>query len=201
MNERMLALSGLFQATELARQAAVHGTWSGYAATTCLSSLLRVEAETVDDIYGGKERLRVGTETLLSILEGEPRHVDALRYGVGLLQIERKFRRKNALQAAIGERLEAIAAGYDHGETEESSERAAEQVASLYSETISHISPRIVVNGKPQYLQVDRNVNWIRTLLFAGLRSAVLWSQLGGSRWNLMFGRKQMLRDVRALLG
>jgi len=70
----------------------------------------------------------------------------------------------------------------------------------LYSKTISTISPRIVVNGKPQYLQVDRTVNWIRTLLFAGLRSAVLWRQLGGGRFSLMFGRKKMLEQAQTLL-
>ena len=59
---------------------------------------------------------------------------------------------------------------------------------------------RIVVNGKPQYLQVDRTVNWIRTLLFAGLRSAVLWRQLGGGRFSLMFGRKKMLEQAQTLL-
>ncbi|NNE06877.1 MAG: high frequency lysogenization protein HflD [Xanthomonadales bacterium] len=200
MKDRTMALSGLFQATELVRQAATHGTWSGYAATTCLSSLLKVEAESVTDIFGSRDRLQVGTETLVSVLEGEARHIESLRYAVGLLQIERKFRRQGKLQHQVGEQLEQIATDYDHGETEASSEQAAERVAALYAESISPIKPRIVVNGKPQYLQLERNVNWIRTLLFAGLRSAVLWNQLGGSRWNLMFGRKQMLKDARDLL-
>ena len=79
-------------------------------------------------------------------------------------------------------------------------DRLAERIAKVYTETISKLSPRIVVHGKPQYLQADRTVYWIRTLLFAGLRSAFLWRQLGGNRWRLMFGRKRLLADTEALL-
>jgi high frequency lysogenization protein len=37
-------------------------------------------------------------------------------------------------------------------------------------------------------------------LLFAGLRSATLWRQLGGGRLELMFGRKSIIREARAFL-
>ncbi|HSX19775.1 MAG TPA: DUF489 family protein, partial [Gammaproteobacteria bacterium] len=43
-------------------------------------------------------------------------------------------------------------------------------------------------------------VNKIRTILLAGVRSAVLWRQLGGSRWQLTFGKKTLLQDAQALL-
>ena len=54
-----------------------------------------------------------------------------------------------------------------------------------------------MVSGKPQYLQSERTTDWIRTLLLAGIRSATLWSQLGGGRFELMFRRKKILRDVQ----
>jgi high frequency lysogenization protein len=70
----------------------------------------------------------------------------------------------------------------------------------LYSETISQLSPRIVVNGKPQFLKNERTVDWVRTLLLSGLRSATLWNQLGGGRFELMFGRKKIMKEAEALL-
>ena len=79
-------------------------------------------------------------------------------------------------------------------------DKQAESVAELYSQTVSLLTPRIVVHGRPQYLQADRTVNWIRTLLFSALRSAVLWDQLGGGRWSLMFGRQKMLKEAEELL-
>lgn len=200
MKQRTLALAGVFQATELVRQAARHGTWSGYAASACLQSLFTLEAESVDKIYGGPEQLRLGLETMLAVLHGESRYTDALRYAIGLLQIERKFRRLEKLQDAVGAALEEISDGGSELAQYEREDRQAQQVARLYTQSISKLSPRIVVNGKPQYLKIDRTVDWVRALLMAGLRSAVLWDQLGGGRLELMFGRKRITREAEALL-
>lgn len=200
MKDRTMALAGIFQATELVRQAANHGTWSGYAAEACLESLLAIEADSVDEIYGGTERLRLGAETLVAVLQGDRRYMESLGYAVSIMQLETHFTKNHKMQARIGSDLQVIADIDDDLEGYEKSDLQAERIAALYSETISTISPRIVVNGRPQYLQVNRTVNWIRTLLFAGLRSAVLWRQLGGGRFSLMFGRKKMLEQARTLL-
>lgn len=195
-----MALAGIFQATELVRQAANHGTWSGYAADTCLDSLLAIEADTVEDIYGSTNRLRLGAETLVSILQGDRKYMEALAYAVSIMQLENKFRKNNKMQALIGSELIAIADFDDGSEVHEIKDLQAGKIARLYTSTVSTISPRIVINGRPQHLQVDRTVSWIRTLLFAGLRSAVLWRQMGGGRFNLMFGRKKMLEQAQTLL-
>lgn len=200
MKDRTLALAGIFQATELVRQAANHGTWSGYAAETCLGSLLAIEADSIDEIYGSPDMLRLGVETLVSVLQGDRRYVESLRYAVSIMQLENHFHKKLKMQASIGTELQTIARVDTDLEGYTIADLQAEKIAGLYSNSISTISPRIVVNGKPQYLQVDRTVNWIRTLLFAGLRSAVLWRQLGGGRFSLMFGRKKMLEQAQTLL-
>ncbi len=200
MKERTMALAGIFQATELVRQAANHGTWSGYAADTCIDSLLAIEADTVEEIYGSADRLRLGAETLISVLQGDRRHMESLGYAVSIMQLENNFRKKPGMQSRIGSELLSIAAIDDELEEHEIKDLQAKKIAGLYTETISKLSPRIVVNGRPQHLQIDRTVDWIRTLLFAGLRSAVLWRQMGGGRFSLMFGRKKMLEQAQTLL-
>jgi high frequency lysogenization protein len=200
MKERTMALAGIFQATELVRQAANHGTWSGYAADTCLDSLLAIDADTVDEIYGSVNGLRLGAETLVSILQGERRYMESLGYAVSIMQVENNFRRKSSMQADIGLELQSITTIDDGLELHDVKDLQAEKIAELYTRTISTLSPRIIVNGRPQFLQVERTVNWIRTLLFAGLRSAVLWRQMGGGRFSLMFGRKKMLEQAQTLL-
>ena len=200
MKDRTMALAGIFQATELVRQAANHGTWSGYAADTCLDSLLAIEADTVDEIYGNPNRLRLGAETLVSVLQGDRRHMESLGYAVSIMQLEHNFRRQTDMQARIGMELQSITTLDEGLEVHEIKDLQAERLASLYTKTISTLSPRIVINGRPQYLQVDRTVNWIRTLLFASLRSAVLWRQMGGGRFSLMFGRKKMIEQAQTLL-
>jgi high frequency lysogenization protein len=200
MKERTMALAGIFQAAELVRQAANHGTWSGYAADTCLDSLLAIEADTVEEIYGSANRLRLGAETLVSVLQGDRRHVESLGYAISIMQLENNFRKKAKMQSRIGMELQSVAMMDGDLELHEIKDLQAEKIAALYTKTISTLSPRIVINGRPQYLQVDRTVNWIRTLLFSGLRSAVLWRQMGGGRFNLMFGRKKMLEQAQTLL-
>lgn len=199
MKNRTLALAGIFQATELVQQAANHGTWSGYAADTCLASLFAVQSDSIEDVYGNNRHLRLGIETLVAVLRGESAHLDSLRYAVGLLQIERKFRKKNSMQDKVGNALIELSHQHEELELHEKQDLQAKAIATLYCETVSSISPRIVVKGNPQYLNSARTVDWIRTLLFSGLRSAVLWHQLGGSRWSLMFGRKQILSEAEAL--
>jgi len=200
MKERTLALAGVLQASELVRQAAWHGTWSGFAASASLQSLFRLESDSVEEIYGSKKNLRLGLETLLAALQGENRYSEALRYALGLFQIERKFIKSRDLQNTIGERLEQISDSGEALEDYEREDQQAHEIALLYSDTISQLTPRIVVNGKPQYLKTDRTVDWVRTLLLAGLRSAVLWDQLGGGRFELMFGRKKIMQEAQSLL-
>jgi high frequency lysogenization protein len=200
MKDRTLALAGLFQAAELVRQAAWHGTWSGYAATACLNSLFTLEAESTAEVYGGVDRMRLGTETLLAVLQGDQQYAETLRYTVGLLQIEKKFRRATRLQDDIGDRLMEVAGHGTELDQHDREDLQASEISELYSATISKISPRIVVNGKPQFLQNQRTVDWVRTLLLTGLRSATLWSQLGGGRFELMFGRKKIMREAQSLL-
>jgi high frequency lysogenization protein len=200
MKERTLALAGVFQATELVRQAANHGTWSGYAASSCLHSLFQLEAESTAEIYGGIEKMKLGVETMVAVLQGDSRHSDSLRYAVGLLQIEKKFRKSRKFQQAVGNRLEDISGEGGELEQHEREDLQAHEISELYSDTVSRLTPRIVVNGRPQYLKNERTIDWVRTLLMAGLRSATLWSQLGGGRFELMFGRKKIIREAESLL-
>jgi high frequency lysogenization protein len=200
MKDRNLALAGVFQATELVRQAASHGTWSGYAATSSLHSLFVLQADSTPAVYGGTDRMRLGVETMLAVLQGEQRYTDVLRYTVGLLQIEKKFRRSARLQDQVGRRLLEISDRGAELEQHEREDLQAREISELYSETISRLSPRIVVSGKPQYLKNQRTVDWVRTLLLAGLRSAMLWHQLGGGRFELMFGRKNIIRDAQTFM-
>ena len=70
----------------------------------------------------------------------------------------------------------------------------------LYSDTISTLNPRIMVSGEPTVLNNSDNANRIRTLLLSSIRSAVLWQQLGGNRWQLLFKRKKIVSIAKTLL-
>jgi high frequency lysogenization protein len=57
-----------------------------------------------------------------------------------------------------------------------------------------------MVQGDPRHLHAPDNQNRIRALLLAGIRAAWLWRQVGGSRWKILLGRKQLAAAGRDYL-
>ena len=74
------------------------------------------------------------------------------------------------------------------------------RLAKIYADTISTLQPRILVEGNPQFLRQETQAAQIRALLLAAIRAAVLWQQLGGSQWRLLFRRRQYSMMARGLL-
>jgi high frequency lysogenization protein len=73
-------------------------------------------------------------------------------------------------------------------------------LASIYSDIISPLAPRIQVAGNPDYLSQPATQHKVRALLLAGVRAAVMWRQMGGKRRNILFKRKHILNSaVKAL--
>lgn len=198
--DQTIALAGVFQAAELVNQAATQGAWSGYAAEQSIQSLFKVSVDTVEDIFDGPFGVKLGLLTLTSMLGGDADQMNSLRYSASLLRLERRFSRKSGMQEHIGKELEKISRLQGRHDDPSQLDQQVEAVADLYQDTISTIEPRVIVQGNPDHLQRERNLHWIRALLFAGLRSAVLWRQLGGSRWSLLFGRRKLLLAARELL-
>ena len=73
-------------------------------------------------------------------------------------------------------------------------------LAACYSETISTLTPRIIVSGEQGHLSNPDVANAVRALLLSAIRSAVLWRQCGGNRFQLLFGRSKLLAEARRLL-
>ncbi len=199
LKEQTLALAGVFQAAELVHQAATTGQWSGYAAEQSIQSLFELHPQTTEDIYTGEYGVNLGLKSLHSSLSGNQTDTQSLAYAIELLQLEKQYRKNNKMRELVGQSLIDI----QHLGTDEDNpwDTRVEALAELYQQTISTLSSRIMVSGKPVYLQNERTLGWIRSLLFAGLRSARLWVQLGGSRFDLMFGRKKILKASSQLLG
>ncbi|MCY1460592.1 High frequency lysogenization protein HflD [compost metagenome] len=70
----------------------------------------------------------------------------------------------------------------------------------LYQDTLSTLRQRIQVHGDMRQLQQPSNASKIRALLLAGIRSARLWRQLGGHRWQLVFSRRKLLSELYPMI-
>ncbi len=57
-----------------------------------------------------------------------------------------------------------------------------------------------MVKGEEKFLSQTNNANKIRALLLSGIRSAVLWRQVGGNRWQLLLKRKYFVSEANRIL-
>lgn len=196
-HDRVIALAGMIQAVDLVRGIARRGQADPDDVETCLASLIKIDATSSADVYGGIARLRPGLHLLEQQLNN-PRDMELTRYTVTLLRLERQLSRRDDLLRLIRADLEDIIGNLTlfpvgHGNT-------VARFADLYLNSLSTLSPRIMVSGIPVHLNNPENANRIRALLLAGVRAAILWRQSGGSRLNLLLRRNALLRETRSLL-
>lgn len=63
-HDRAIALAGVLQAAELVREIARRGQANSEDSEACLESLLKIDAASSSDVYGGLQRLRSGLRLL-----------------------------------------------------------------------------------------------------------------------------------------
>ncbi len=199
LTHQTIALAGLSQSVQLVRNIARTGTANSNDMETCLSSLLKINADSVEDVYGGLKNLQPGLALLEQQL-GAPETVDAelARYAAALVYLEGKYRRQEAMQKAIRLGLERATAQAAHFGVNH--ENVIASLADLYKNTISQLTPRIIIQGDQHHLENPANANNIRALLLSGIRSAWLWRQCGGSRLGFLLNRRKLREESSRLL-
>lgn len=203
--QRILALAGLFQAARLVQQLAREGRADAQAFATGIQSLLAIDAPSTEAVYGGATGLRLGLELLRTRLAGQtdPGDIEIAKYVLAMIQLENRLRRRPDMQDAIRRGIEAAQAQMKFFQPEGDGgahPRLVEKLAELYSQTLSTLTPRIMVNGDHGYLGDPQIAARVRVALFAGIRSAFLWRQLGGNRWQLLFSRKKIASEAARIL-
>ncbi len=199
LTNQTIALAGLAQAVHLVQRIAKTGSAESDDVETSLSSVLKINADDVVDVYGGLERLKTGFKRLDNQLGG-PEGIDPelARYAASLIFLENKLQRQREMMDRIRSGVERATAQAAHFGILH--ENVIANLADVYQETISHLHPRVMVMGEPAHLTNPANANKIRALLLAGVRSAVLWRQCGGSRWKLLFYRGKLQQEARRML-
>lgn len=184
-----MALAVLLQAAALVSQAANNGMLSQNSLETSLSSIFLTNPTDAIEVYSGTEGVSLGVKLLREILI-ELRlfeHAELLRYSMALLGLERKLAGQQGLLQELSRRISYIDYHRPVVEPPLLNASVIAELADLYQDTIRQIGPKIQIVGKRLHLENTSNVNRIRALLLAGIRSAVLWRQLGGRGRELLF--------------
>ena len=197
--DKTLALAGIFQATALVKNIAVNGLTDKHDFEICIRSIFETDPESVEAVYGQVEYLRTGLTTLIEQLgeKSSQRDIDIARYVISLLHLQGKLSKNKIMLDALSNGIERARRQTEHFHI--THENVIANLADIYSETISQIPPKIMVSGENQYLSNPDQANKIRALLLAGMRSAVLWAQLGGSRWQILLRRRRFSQEAERI--
>ncbi|AQZ33848.1 high frequency lysogenization protein [Pseudomonas sp. NFACC19-2] len=200
LQEQLVALGAVFEAAVLADKIARTGQVSEASMGCMLGSLLVRDPKSTLDVYGGDDlNLRDGYRALISSLERNPSALqrEPLRYALAMIGLERQLDKRSDMLQVMGSRLDQIQQQVEHFGLVHDNVIAA--CGGLYQDTISTFRQRIQVHGDMRFLQQPNNAAKIRALLLAGIRSARLWRQLGGHRWQLVFSRSKLLKELYEL--
>lgn len=199
---RILALSGIFQAARLVQQLSRKGQADAQPFHASVQSVLMIDAADVAAVYGGARGVALGLRLLHDKLSGGAGRDDLemAKYVIAMLQLEAALRRRPEVAEAIRRGIETIKSQMQFFETGAEDDsvhpRLLEKLGELYTRTLSTLTPRIMVTGEQGHLANPQIAASVRAALFAGIRSAVLWRQLGGSRWQLLLSRRRLAAEA-----
>ncbi|MDH5471293.1 MAG: high frequency lysogenization protein HflD [Gammaproteobacteria bacterium] len=198
--DRTLALAGIFQVASMVQQIARTGSASSAAMEISLETLFKFDSNNVLDIYGSPADISIGLRSLKKQLSGSntKEDMEITRYVLGMIHLERKLSKNKTMLNKIADSLKTTQDKMDFFSL--THENIIASLAGLYQETISTLTPRILVDGEQGYLNQTSNANKIRALLLSGIRSAVLWRQCGGNRLQFLFARKGYLEVASSIL-
>jgi len=197
LHYRTLALAGVFQAASLVKTLAKTGRTEEEAFLASIQSVFKLEAENPLEIYGEPEKFSLGLNELIRLFTNNktPKDSEIARYVFSLLHLERKLAQYPKMLTQIRTGIER--ASFQANHFSPTHENVMANLASLYTDTLSTFSFRIQITGEPVYLTQTYTINKIRALLLAGIRSAVLWQQLGGRRWQLLISRTSLIQIAK----
>jgi len=193
-SDRVLALAGLAQALQQVRRIAETGQSDPAVVQACLDSVFRLDADSPVAVYGRVSDVSAGLRLLRGYLTKETREETLPKLALSVLQLERRFVAEDNTVDAVGNGIRELSAQAREQGSMHPDVLAA--LGGLYADTISHLRPRVMVQGNPHYLGQPGVVAEIRAILLAAVRSAVLWRQVGGSYWDFLLSRKAMLEAV-----
>lgn len=217
-DEQTIALAGMFQAASLVDQIANRGMVPQNSYETCIASLFVTSPRLTEDVFGGVSEVPYGLGLGLRHLQDmvdkneSAQNKQIIQYVLGMIMLERQLDKHPEVMAKVGEGIDAVAAKARYfNDMDDASSTTLQPVAythrnviaaldNLYQETISHFSFRIQVGGDPRHLQNSENAARIRALLLAGIRATLLWRQVGGKRWHMLFFRSRLKPSLRRIM-
>lgn len=198
--KRTIALAGVFQAAGLIQELTSEGTLPEEPFEASINSLYEQNPSSVLDVYGGETGIRYGLELMSFVFSSQSKknYQQLSRYVVSIFHLAAKLSKSPELLKKLDQRIKLAKNQAEY--FNKMHPNVIGSFAQAYLETAGTYSFRIQVVGKRQYMQRQDTMDKVRALLLAGVRAAILWRQVGGNNWHLLFSRKSMVKTAQELL-
>lgn len=196
------ALAGVCQTAALVQSFAYKGTGDREMLRSSLQSLLVTQPSSTLDVFDSRiENLKLGLETGLTQFGGRLGKLDTEigRYWLSTLSLSQRLNHQPAAKSALAQRLAQLERQLALYDNDILHEQMLANMAAIYSDIISPLGGRIQVIGSQDMLSRVEIQNRVRALLLAGVRSGILWQQVGGSRWHFFFARRKLFNATKSL--
>ena len=191
-----LALAAVFQSCALTSRLAHTGEAEVDKMQFAMSTLLNQNPNSLQELYGSVDNLQAGIDAMQAFLSdastaADLKHREIINYVMSSIHLAGKLSRNSRMLAQVKDGIENANNQAQHFSN--THENVYSNIAALYQDTISKMRLRIQVLGSGVYLQQSAVATRIRCMLFAAIRNAFLWRQLGGKRRHLLLQRKALL--------
>jgi len=216
-DEQAIAIAAMFQAASLVDQIANKGMMSQSSFEVSINSLFALNPANTEQVFGGQRyltsNLGLGFNAVIDTLEKNRKSHSAniTNYVLSMIMLQQKLAKNEQMLSLMSKRLQELSdkndrfyaplASQDSEEANYTHPNIVAGLDGLYQDTISTFSFRIKVQGDPRHLQNKENAAKVRALLLAGIRAAILWRQVGGKRWQLLFFKSRIKSSVEKILG
>lgn len=196
-DRQIRALAGVAQAIELIDQLAETGRCPTPPYERMIAALLALDPENDEAVLGKPTELNMGLELLQPFLEGRE-YPKKSRYLGQIIYLQKLMVRRSNI-------IDEITKGITHSNRQLEfysldSDTIALSLGELYKNTLSQLGFRIQIYGQHDFLSQERIAARIRTLLFSGVRFALLWRQFGGHSRQLVFAKRAIRRHCLDLI-
>jgi len=197
--DQILVLSSIFQSCYLVDQLSHKGVVPEKDFTKSMEILFHQNPKNMQAIFGSPENLQYGVKSIQELLtSGANRKTpDTLRYAIGVMHLAKKLSKNKKMSTAIKKSIKDSMTQIEYFSIAHANVIAS--TAQIYQDTFGTFFYRINVHGHIDFLNQEFIVARIRCLLFSAIRSSMLFHQIGGRRYQLIFNKKYILDELAKL--
>lgn len=206
-----IALAALFQSAAQIQRIARFGAVDEKAIAPLMRALVITNPQTIEEIYDPKTIIPGLNQLLTSLYPKEaaqPKNAELIKLAFSIIGLAGTLEKQEPIFQQLDREVDVLRENVLtlHPDYEKASENilmdydVIKLYSKIYSALISPNFPKLIIYGEESYLRRTELQEMIRALLLSGIRASLLWHQVGGKRYSLMFRYKDIIECARQVI-